>query len=71
MNAQRQLLEQVELETVSLMEYGQRVHATLRRSDSEEQRLALPVLNIQVVWHPDKPLEIHGSIPIDIASNAF
>jgi len=36
-----------------------------------EKRLALEALNISVLWHPDKPLEIAGSIPADIASNMF
>jgi hypothetical protein len=36
-----------------------------------EKRLALETLNISVLWHPDKPFEIAGSIPEDIASNTF
>lgn len=67
---QQQLLEQVELETASLVEYCQRVRETLHRFDNEEKRLALDALNITVVWHPDKPLEIQGSILVSIASDA-
>ena len=36
----------------------------------EEKRLALETLNITVVWHPEKLLEIRGSIPVVIVSNA-
>ncbi len=70
LDAQQQLLEQVELETASLVKYCQRVRDTLHRFDNEEKRLALNALNITVVWHPDKPLEIQGSIPVAIASDA-
>jgi len=68
-DAQQQLLDRVELETASLVEYCQRVRNTLRQFSTEEKRLALEALNISVVWHPENPLEIRGSIPIDIASN--
>jgi len=69
LDAEQQLLRQVELETTSLVEYCQSVWNTLRQFSAEEKRLALEALNISVVWHPDKPLEIRGSIPVDIASN--
>jgi hypothetical protein len=52
---------------MSLVEYCQRVHTNLQRFDLAEQRRALAALNITVVWHPDMPLEITGSIPVEIA----
>ena len=70
LDEQQQLLEQVELETASLVEYCQRVCDTLHRFDNEEKRLALNALNIAAVWYPDKPFEIQGSIPVAIASDA-
>ena len=70
-DAQQHLLERMELEIVSRVEHCQRVRNTLRQFSTEEKRLALDALNISVVWHPEKPLEIRGSIPIDIASNTY
>jgi site-specific DNA recombinase len=65
LDEQQQLLEQVELETASLVEYCQRVRETLHQFDFPEKRHALDALNISVVWHPDKPLEIQGSVPVE------
>src|SRR5262245_3156529 len=70
-DTQQYLLERMELETASRVEHCQRVRNTLRQFSTEEKRLALAALNISVVWHPEKPLEICGSIPIDIASNTY
>jgi site-specific DNA recombinase len=69
LEAEQQLLRQVELETTSLIEYCQRVRGNLCQFSTAEQHVALDVLNIAVIWHPEKPLEIRGSIPIGIASN--
>jgi hypothetical protein len=68
---QQQLLERVQLETASVMTYCQRVRQNLTHFTMTEKRLALEALNISVLWHPDKPLEISGSIPVDIASDTF
>ncbi len=65
LNEQQRLLEQVELKTASLVEYCQRVRENLCQFDFTEKRLALDALNISVVWHPDKPLEIKGAIPVE------
>jgi hypothetical protein len=65
LDEQQQLLEQVELETASLVEYCQRVRETLHQFDFPEKRHALDALNISVVWQPDKLLEIQGSIPVE------
>jgi site-specific DNA recombinase len=65
LDEQQQLLEQVELETASLIEYCHRVRGTLQRFDFTEKRLALDALSIRVVWHPEKPLDIQGAIPIE------
>jgi site-specific DNA recombinase len=70
LDEQQQLLEQVTLETASLVAYCQRVCRNLQRLDYAEKRLALDALNIRVVWHHNKPLEMHGSIPVAIASDA-
>ena len=67
---QQRLLEQVDFETASLADYCARVRQTLNRFDRTEQRNALEALNIVVTWHPEKPLQIHGSIPVCIANNA-
>ena len=69
---QQRLIEQTELETVSLMEYCARVRAELQHFTLEEKQRALEALGITVVWHPDTPLDIFGSVPIqEVMSNAF
>ena len=67
---QRHLIEQAELETASLMEYCARVWAELQQFALDEKRQALEALNITVIWHPEQPPEIHGSIPVGVVSNA-
>jgi site-specific DNA recombinase len=66
----QRLIEQMELETSSLMEYCVRMRSQLQHFTLEEKQLALEALNITVVWHPEKTLEIRGSIPVSIVSNA-
>jgi hypothetical protein len=70
LDAQQQFLEQAEIETTSLTAYCQRVQANLQRFDLPEKRLALTALSITATWHPEKPPEIRGIIPIEIASTA-
>jgi hypothetical protein len=36
----------------------------------EEKRLALEALGIVATWHPEKPLDIRGNIPLVIETNA-
>jgi site-specific DNA recombinase len=67
---QQRLLEQATLETATLTEYCQRVRDNLTQFDTAEKRLALAALNITVVWHPDNPPNIQGSIPVAIANTA-
>jgi hypothetical protein len=67
---QQRLLEQLHIKTGSLHDYCVRVTQNLRRLDLTEQRRAFAALNITVTWHPEKPLDIRGSIPVDIATNA-
>jgi hypothetical protein len=67
---QQRLIEQAELETTSLMEYCARVRAELHTFTLDEKRQALEALNITVIWRPEEPPEIHGSIPIAIVSSA-
>jgi hypothetical protein len=62
---QQRVLEQAARETASLVEYCARVRENLSGFSMEEKRLALSALDITVYWHPDTPLEIHGSIPVD------
>ena len=71
LDEQQRLLEQAELETTALRDYCQRVQANLSSLDTAEKRGALQALNIAVVWHPDKPLAITGSIPVVIANSAM
>jgi hypothetical protein len=70
LDEQARLLEQIELETASLVAYCQRVRDNLTRFDDDEKRLALDALQITVYWSPDTPIEIIGSIPVSIASTA-
>ncbi|SRR6266566_1284075 len=63
----QRLLEHAALETASLIAYWTRVRENLKGFSMEETYLALSALNVPVVWHPDKPLEIQGSIPVDFA----
>jgi site-specific DNA recombinase len=67
---QERLIQQAALETLSLMEYCARVRSELGHLTLEEQRRALDALDITVVWHPEHPPEIHGSIPLALAANA-
>jgi hypothetical protein len=67
---QQWLLEQVDLETASLADYCARVRQASQRFDRAAQRNALEALNIIVTWHPEKPLQIHGSVPVCIGNNA-
>jgi hypothetical protein len=46
------------------------VKKNLNSFDLAEKRLALAALNITVTWHPDKPLDIQGSIPVTIETDA-
>jgi hypothetical protein len=69
LDSQQHLIEQAELETASLMEYCARVQAELQHFTLEEKRRALDALDITVIWHPEKPPEIHGSIPAGIVSS--
>ena len=47
-----------------------RVRSQSQRFDLAEKRRALDALNITVLWYPDKPPDIHGSIPMRIVTNA-
>ena len=64
-------MEQAELETASLTEYCARVRSELQRFTLEEKRRALEALNITVVWHPNKPIAIQGSIQEVIENHAI
>ena len=67
---QQRLLERARTETASTKEYCERVKKNLHSFDLAEKRLALAALNITVTWHPDKPLDIQGSIPVTIETDA-
>jgi site-specific DNA recombinase len=71
LDAEQRLIEQAELETASLMDYCTRVRSELQTFTTEEKRRALEALNITVVWHPNKPLEIQGSIQEAIENHAI
>jgi len=71
LDEQQQLLEQTNVEMISLMDYCTRVRANLQRFTIEEKRCALEALNIRVVWHPHKPLDIQGSIEVNTDDNSF
>ena len=68
---QQHLIEQAELETVSLMKYCARVLQKLHHLTLEEKRRALEALNIVVTWRPEETPEIHGSISVGIVSRTF
>src|SRR5262249_54498266 len=70
LDAEQRLIEQAELKTASLIEYCARVRAQLHYFTLAEKRQALEALNLTVTWHPEQPIEIRGSIPLDISSNA-
>jgi hypothetical protein len=71
LDEQQRFMEQVELETVSLMEYCARVRSELQTFTMDEKRRVLEMLGITVVWYPDRQPEIFGSISIEeIASYA-
>jgi hypothetical protein len=63
---QQRLLEHAVLEMASLITYCERVRANLGDFSMVEKQRALEALNISVVWHPNKPMEIRGSIPVGI-----
>jgi len=63
---QQRVLEHAVLEMASLTTYCARVRENLGDFSMEEQRLAMDALNISVVWHPDKPLKMRGSIPVGV-----
>jgi hypothetical protein len=66
LDAEQHALEHSELETALLMDYCTRVLAKFQHFTLEEKRQALEALNITVTWHPEKPLDIRGSILIAI-----
>ncbi len=68
--AEQRRLEQTQVEVAALRDYCARVRANLQHFNMEEKQQALEALDIRVTWHPEKPLHIRGSIPVDIASNA-
>jgi hypothetical protein len=69
LDEQVRLLEQAHVEMATLTDYCQRVAHNLKNFTLEEKRLACEALKISVTWHPDKPLEIQGSIPVGIENN--
>jgi len=71
LDAEQYLIEQTEIETKSLMDYCVRVRQEVQHFTPEEKRRALEALNITVVWHPNKPLEIQGSIQEVIENHAI
>jgi hypothetical protein len=67
---QQRLIERADLETASLIEYCVRVRLELQHFTLDEKRRALEALDLTVIWHPDKPPDMYGSIPVGIVSNA-
>jgi Resolvase, N terminal domain len=67
---QQRVLERAHIETTSLQEYCARLRQNLPGFDLAEKRLALDALNIAVTWHPDKHLDIQGSMPVAIETDA-
>ena len=63
--AEQRRLEQTQVEVAALQDYCARVRANLQHCTMEEKQRALETLDIRVTWHPEKPLEIRGSIPLD------
>src|SRR5262249_55824732 len=71
LDAEQRAIDQAELDTASLMEYCVRVRQALRHFTTEEKRRALEALNITVIWHPNKPIKIQGSIQEVIGNDAI
>jgi site-specific DNA recombinase len=68
LDEQQDLIERAHVETAYLTEYCARVRSKLQHFTLEEKRLALEALNVTATWHPEKPLAVRGSIPMDIDS---
>ena len=66
LDEQQRFLEHTTLEMTSLTAYCTRVRENLRSFSMEEKHLALDARNITVIWHPDKPLEMRGSMPVGV-----
>jgi hypothetical protein len=64
---QQHQIDQAAIETATLAQYSVNVAKALGSLSYDEKRLALRALSITVVWQRDKPLDIHGSIPVSIA----
>jgi site-specific DNA recombinase len=70
LDAEQRLIEQDKLGTAFLVDYCSCVRDSVQHPTIEKKRLALEALNITVVWHPEKPPQIKGSVPMRIVTNA-
>jgi site-specific DNA recombinase len=68
LDEQQRLTDQLDLDIASLTDYCARVQSALQHFTMEEKRRALEALDITVTWHPEQPLKITGSIPVEIVS---
>jgi hypothetical protein len=71
LDAEHQFIAHAQREMAALAAYCRRVTRNLRRLTLAEKQQALEALNIAVVWHPDQPLAITGSIPMEISNGAI
>ena len=69
LDEQQRLIEQTHVETATLRDYCKRVVKNLKNLDLEEKRLAIEALDITVTWYPEKPIEITGSIPVNVETD--
>jgi hypothetical protein len=63
LDAQQRLLAQMDAQTSMLIAYCGRVAKNLHTLTIGEKKRALEVLSTAILWYPDRPLEIKGSIP--------
>jgi hypothetical protein len=62
----QQLIDQMHVQTATLADYCHRVEVNLSRFDMTEKKRALEALSLTVIWYPDRPIKITGSIPISL-----
>jgi chromosome segregation ATPase len=70
LDTEEHMLTQTAETTIAIVAYCQHVGERVAGMSLEEKRLALEALGIVATWHPEKPLDIRGNIPLVIETNA-
>jgi site-specific DNA recombinase len=68
LDAEQRLKEQTKLEMAALTELCAGMRQELQHFTLEEKRRVLEMLHATVVWHPEKPIEIHCGLPPEVFS---